>query len=689
MRTWVKAVRTGGYFALLASSSWGQSHSQPLRWQAQHTQIYSDDIETTSPTLGPAFGLGPAGSLTSNLAELVSGTESIKGSYFGSATATAFLWTNPTVLSLAPNHSYTVTFQYKILSAPGKSFVVQFFSATAASQGNFLNAVPISGNAGATGTIALTSTLANFSDYQVLWNISTTGAISVANIQITDGATGKLIVSENAEGVGPVLKSGFQLQGPATLVTDPSQVISGNASVLLNNQATFATNPTVLPLAANTVYTIQFDYRIVSTGSGDGIFYAYFQPVGTKDAQSQVALPPMLKNVAPTGTFSTGAQTAGSGPYTLNVNMCCGGSLIIDNIVLYRQDVITQNAPPSSWNRLQTMPFPRLGNFMLEGTAGMAQFAWDEGTPFTYSVAQIENRLAFADVIAGLSLGNQTLDPDSIHRIRALNPNVIILPQRVLEAQQVSAPPFGSNINLDYQLLESTPDEWKATDTADATIYVQNYPDIFFMNLSDFVPVVNGQTWRTALPNFVSTKIFPSGVWDGVWFHFLEDALNPDFPHYDDPALFNYDWNRNGLRDETPASTSEMIRPAKATILQQLNSSTSGVQLIMGNAGGAPQFALTPLVNGYTFECFNLWWNQPGATIASSSPASWRVEFDSYLRMQAILRPPQLKIMEACGISTADFNTENFSNAYLAPTSRDLQKHRLSMGTALLGNGFL
>jgi hypothetical protein len=113
------------------------------------------------------------------------------------------------------------------------------------------------------------------------------------------------------------------------------------------------------------------------------------------------------------------------------------------------------------------------------------------------------------------------------------------------------------------------------------------------------------------------------------------DALDPGFPNSNNPALFNYDWNRNCLRDETPASTSEMLRGAKTKMLQQINSGANGLQLIMGDAGSGPQFAFDPMLNGYTFECFNTWWNQPSTPPASSSAANWRMVLDSYLRMRA------------------------------------------------------
>jgi uncharacterized protein (TIGR03437 family) len=546
--------------------------------------------------------------------------------------------------------------------------------------------VVTTGAAGTTGTATLTSTLGNFSDYQGLWHIVGTGAISIDNIRITDLATGKVIAFENAEGTGPTLKSGIQLQGGTVVTTNPSLVISGKASLLLNNRGGFVTDPSVISCGANTVYTIKFDYRIVSPPTVDSVFYAWFQPAGATDPQLQVTIPATLKNTAATGTFSTGAQTAGASSYVLKLYAAPGVSLVIDNIFLYRQDVTTQNMPPPAWDRLRTARFPRLGKYILGNTGFIASTGKAEGKPFTYTVDQIESRLAFSDVIAGLDLWNQTNDPDSIHRIRALNPDAVILPYRNFEGQVASASRPDSNVDLNYQLFSSTPNEWKATDTAGNIIYEPGFPGLFYMNLSDFVPAVNGQTWRTALPNFVNTQIFPSGLWDGVFFDWLDDQLNGGFPNNNNPTLFNYDWNRNGLKDETPASTSDMLHAATPKILQQLNSGTNGMQLILGN--DTPQFTLAPLVNGFLLECFNFTWNRPSTPIVSSSPAAWRAELDTYLGTRVMSRAPQINVFEACGADATDWNTENNSRSYLTPTTEDLQKHRFSMGTALLGNGF-
>jgi hypothetical protein len=194
-----------------ASQAIAQASPSPSRWQAQYTQIYFDNVETIAPVLGPGFVLDTAGSLTSNPSEVVSGTSaSIKGSYSGTGPYAQFLQTLPSIIPFSPGHSYQVTFQYNILTAPNNAFEVGFYSPTGGTQGNFLPQVNFTGAAGATGTATLTSTLGPYTDYYVLWQILGTGAISINNIQVIDLATGAVIATGNAETgptVGPAYNS--------------------------------------------------------------------------------------------------------------------------------------------------------------------------------------------------------------------------------------------------------------------------------------------------------------------------------------------------------------------------------------------------------------------------------------------------------------------------------------------------
>jgi hypothetical protein len=149
--------------------------------------------------LNPGFLINSTGSLVTANNEVISGKKSIKGSYAGKDTYTAYLQSDSTALHLNPNTTYQVTFNYKILTTPSAGFEVLFFSPTGASKGNFLNSTLINGVSGDTGSVTLTSSLANFTDYQARWNIVGTGAIAIDDIKIVNLATGTLVVLENAE----------------------------------------------------------------------------------------------------------------------------------------------------------------------------------------------------------------------------------------------------------------------------------------------------------------------------------------------------------------------------------------------------------------------------------------------------------------------------------------------------------
>jgi hypothetical protein len=127
----------------------------PVGWRASYTQIYSDDVESLQPTVGPQFLLGSAGALTSAAGEVISGTRSIKGNNAGAGSFTPYLRTNPAALSFTPSQMYRVTLKYKILVAPDKGFEFLFFSPTGAAAGNFLPSTLINAIPGGSGRLVV------------------------------------------------------------------------------------------------------------------------------------------------------------------------------------------------------------------------------------------------------------------------------------------------------------------------------------------------------------------------------------------------------------------------------------------------------------------------------------------------------------------------------------------------------
>ncbi len=183
-------------------------------WPA-HAQVSS---------LGKGWLLDSAGSITSTPAEVISGRNSIKGSYSGpdSEFVKPFLNTNPTFIQFTPNETYTITLSYRIITAGSRGFQFGFSSSTAERQGHFLPTSVITGAAGASGKATLTSKLESYTDVRAGFTVGGTGAITVDDIRITNSA-GTVLTSENAE--GPTLAPGplnFQLTDAIALLPDAS-----------------------------------------------------------------------------------------------------------------------------------------------------------------------------------------------------------------------------------------------------------------------------------------------------------------------------------------------------------------------------------------------------------------------------------------------------------------------------------
>lgn len=213
--------------------------------------------------LGKGWLLDAAGSITSLPSEVVSGRGSIKGSYSGPSTHTAFLQTDPLFVRFAPNQTCVVTLRYRILVPASGSFDFAINSPTANNAGLFGPGASIKGAAGATGTATLTGTLLNYPDYHLSVGVAGTGAIVIDDIRITT-LDGQLVASEDAE--GPPLAPGplsFQLTDAMSLLAEAGGILrsaalrdldaDGRPEVILTLTAPRPSNTPIQPIviAAN------------------------------------------------------------------------------------------------------------------------------------------------------------------------------------------------------------------------------------------------------------------------------------------------------------------------------------------------------------------------------------------------------------------------------------------------------
>jgi len=486
------------------------------------------------------------------------------------------------------------------------------------------------------------------------------------------------IYSQPAAVPSSALGPALQLQTGGVVVTDTSLTLAGSqATIRLKAYGTVATVPAVFPLSANTTYIVEFQYRILNYGTSDLVLGVGLKPLGDNAIQHWIPAGNMFRSAPSAGTFSAGALTGNATTYSLTISANSANAdsdVLINQIKIYRQESAQTTTPPSTWVALENLPFPRLGKYYIGGTA------WPRSgeQPLQHSVDEVESRLAFYDVISGLVLDSQTSDPASIRRLRQLNPRAVILPYRMSGEQDAVPAPLYGNISLLYSIFQSIPGDWYVKETTGNYATEDGYDALKFLNISSYCPVVGGQTYYSSLLSWLSGTVFPSGVWDGVFFDNLFSEANVHIKNLSNPALLDFDYERDGMRDETPASISDMTRGAVLGLLQQFRAANGDLQLVVSNQGALPALSLAPYVNGATMECASDQWNplQP-------STGRWRNVLDAYRAMQTNSRRPRITIMEACGDPS-----RREDNSYVSPTANDLRTHRFALGTTLLADGF-
>jgi len=487
-----------------------------------------------------------------------------------------------------------------------------------------------------------------------------------------------------AEGAAIGPGTGILLGSGASIVTDPTLIIGNGPSIRLDNRGTNAnisTDPAVWPLAPNTTYILELQYRVVNPGSNTDLLYPILSPPNSNQQQVSINMPSLHRNAPMSGTFSTGAMTNSSPSYVLNVDAGVGVSIIVGNIVIYRQDTVQTTAPPP-WANLDTLPFPRLGawytghpDYDVTGGSGGVP-------PYYFTLNQIENNLAFADVIVGFDNTAQTLGMDSLRRLRQLNPTAAILTSGdgPLETVNLVSPPNNGLVDLYYRFQQGIADPWYVKDSHGDYLLYAGYP-FRLLNVTQYSPIVNGQTYGSYFGSWMAGNIFSSGLWDGFWSDDLFAVINPHIGTRFDPAALDADYNANGMRDETLAAVSDWVRSGLINILQSVRDKVGDTELFMGNTGAEPQVPLAPYVNGFVQECTNCAWDPSGS--GPYDEAGWRRVFDDYRTMQATVRRPATNLFS--GNSGSYYN---YAGPFTTPSNADIARARMVLGTALLDDGF-
>jgi hypothetical protein len=174
------------------------SHQSAARYVQDETNWFTL-LGTPQGPASSVFELLEHGSLALDTFLLVTGNRSIVGEHTGSGSFNPYLRTSSSRLPLTPVGHYKVCFDYRIIEAGADGFEVLFLSPTGASKNQWVLPLRINGHTGESGHSCLEAQLLDFSDYEIRWNVISTGVIAIDNVVITDLQSGRILAEEDFE----------------------------------------------------------------------------------------------------------------------------------------------------------------------------------------------------------------------------------------------------------------------------------------------------------------------------------------------------------------------------------------------------------------------------------------------------------------------------------------------------------
>jgi hypothetical protein len=646
-------------------------------WDISCASIASEDFSTPVRLTGPECVIAEGGVLETKGA--IAGAASLRGSSTGAQGYLHYFNTRPEKLPLRGGATYRLTLSYRIVEAEDKGFEVMFYSPTGGSEGKWLPGSLLRGPVGKAGTVELEAKLFDFPDYQIWLNVVGHGAIVVDDIVVKQG--GITVFAEDFERVVPGPGPGFRVAGGT---------VNSDGWLVLENGSILVTDPAITVIPSRGTFRISFDYRFLTAPVEETALD--LRLLQSPSSKASVALRPLLGNAPATGHFSTGFTTGSLGPYAISVGAIGQARVLIDNIVIEKGEVRAFADEPASYAYLNDAPFPRLGNYTMFSPTEQAQWGGFEGEAGAWksSVDDLERRLALFDVIFGFAPRADVFDADFRNRIKKLNPNAVLLPYVL--GQETNA--------YMHQLAGESPDpdgeaafrydrglasSWYVRTTKGVPAGDPSYPGILKLDITPGSAIINGKNFLGYQVDSFKRDYFGSGIWDGLFIDNLFARMNSHIPDSWNPEKLDYDINRNGKRDETPAMLNRISYEGERILLEGLIAGTGNRELIMGNNGPLPETRFAPYVNGYVFEDFPYAWEGVGKDVRDPSEPGWRKAFDEYRVMDEYCRAPRINVVQAAGALT---NYDIPGRGRAEPLPEDFRRNRFILGTTLLGDAF-
>lgn len=239
-----------------------------------------------------------------------------------------------------------------------------------------------------------------------------------------------------------------------------------------------------------------------------------------------------------------------------------------------------------------------------------------------------------------LDMEHQFNNPDKIKKIRELNPDVIIL--AYISSQEIRNDVYLYNyLHLRKEMLETIPEEWYLKYDNKKVSF---WPQTWMLNSSNLGKNLNGRRWNDYLPEFVSSRVIASGLWDGVFYDNFFDTVDwingenidlDDDSFKDDNQKANFAWQEGNIK-----------------ILQKTRELIGYDYIILINSSSFEPYQ--KYINGRVFEDF---------PISFKGDGSWQANIDSYRSIYNLNINPKFYIFNLTNNDFSDFSKMRYGLA--------------------------
>lgn len=481
----------------------------------------------------------------------------------------------------------------------------------------------------------------------------------------------------------------------AVLTDDPALVISGARSLRLDGDpAIVRLQADTTGLRPNTIYEVVLRYRLLGSDTGiQSFFAAGFSWSGFPDGEwsggvLESALDDSVDDPARVWEYRRAIMTNDATDIALYLGVFHGADVVIDDLSVRRRDASLLPARPP----LPRAGFPRLGNYSLFSALDSAH------RNAGIDIEEVYSTLGLFDVLTGYGIDHTLGVSDAGQRLRAVNPDIILLPYfQAFVYQDRPSAPANHAAGLLSRFNDGIPAAWFMRNPAGETLEEPNFPGNFQLNHTHLGASVNGERFPEYAADFLTRSVLPSGAWDGIHFDQAEWYPNPLLGEGNaflnqDIELPPIDIDEDGIAD-SDAFLYTTWEKAFEEYFDALAERFGHTQILFGNAGELPvRPAVIRRLNGYMREFTSPYPIYDDGSWATDFPSGWYELMERYRLVGEFLRAPQLPIFQFTGykLGTPDPGaTENGLERRLQELEpRDFRRMRLGLTSVLLGDGY-